>query len=628
MLSPRVPAALLLLAAASACNDVPVAQLPFSLKVTKTEASASPIKVDFLWLVDSTPSMCQEQAQLARSLNAFVSEIESFVAIDYRIAFISQDMLTPGRIGVFRAETTRSFPFSCGERVNQVCVSPAELAKASPWLEKVTPQCASGDCGCANLGAGWECDHKGSAKTVLNCNGSFNSACVRSCANDAECDTSLEGPEAGVACAGDPSRCVFTCDYEAGPGSPGVCVRRPDTAACPDSDALRERVIAGAGTVCANGDDCSDAAPCADGSACEPPTVPWLTRKTANDYMKCMGIVGADQKRGSFLEQDLNAVLYALSDEEGAPNREQAQRFVRDDAYLVVVMVTDEDDCSMNQCGVDPADGVWKCGYGLPEIEYETCSCLSDARAGGPPGKALLPVADAVNRIKSLKADPGKVLVAAIAGDSTAEDPAQRAEDRTLYRQSKCSQCPDPSDRHFALAGTSICDSSLGKASYAGRLIEFVEAFGQNGVVANICADEGLGPALHTIADRVIRVFTKVCLPRPIAAGESLVVQTLGPRGTCRNGSACCSTASAACDLGACADGSACVPEARQLAPGTQEGSPTYQLTTSADCASVALAPSQPTPNAVIFNAVLPPGTQVQVDYEADYLGRVGVSTR
>ncbi len=619
-----VLATCLVAASLVACNDVPVAATPFSLKVTKTEANSKPIKVDFLWLVDNTPSMCQEQSQLADSLKEFLSKIEGFVALDYRIAFVTQDMLTPGSIGAFRAQKTTEFPYACAEKELQVCLREGQLDTPSDALNKVKPLCATPNCDCGNLGGDWKCDAQDSPKKVLNCNGTFNSSCQRLCTQDSECDATFIGEAEGAACAADPSKCVFKCLSPSDDKTQTGCVRRPDTASCPSTEDLRRLVIEGAGNVCDNGDSCDDATPCADGSACAPPPVPWLTRKTANDYIKCLGIVGAEQRITATLEQDLNAVLYSLSEAEGSPNREQAKRFLREDAYLVVVMVTDEDDCSMNRCGVDPKDGIWKCGHELRKEAYATCSCLQDARAGGKPEEALMPVASAINQIKALKSDPGRVLVAAIVGDSTATDPQQKAEERDAYRKSKCSQCTNPADKHPLLSYTYVCQAGGGKADYAGRIVEFVEAFGQNGILTNLCNDEGIKPALDTIANRIIRVFTKVCLPRPVASDENLVVQTIGPAGTCADGSACCRQTSQSCAAPeACGDGSACTPTLTSLEPGEVADTPTYQLTLSGDCASVSLDEATPSKNAVIFNSLLPPGTGIQIDYEADYEGRV-----
>jgi hypothetical protein len=56
--------------------------------------------VDFLFVVDNSGSMCQEQAALTRTLEAVVPTLSR---LDYRIAVISTDMRTEGQQGRFLA---------------------------------------------------------------------------------------------------------------------------------------------------------------------------------------------------------------------------------------------------------------------------------------------------------------------------------------------------------------------------------------------------------------------------------------------------------------------------------------------------------------------------------------------
>lgn len=170
-----------------------------------------------------------------------------------------------------------------------------------------------------------------------------------------------------------------------------------------------------------------------------------------------------------------------------------------------------------------------------------------------------------------------------------------------------------------------MCTSKAGKADYGSRYVEFVQGFGKNGILTNICSDEGVGPALDTIADRIIRVLTRICLPKPLvataselplsqqAAESGLVVKKVGPEGTCTDGAACCVKNSTACnDPIECADGAACVPTEKILEYGEVQGEETYQIQVASDCE---LTPQR---HAVFFNFLLAPGSGVIIDYQAE----------
>jgi hypothetical protein len=305
-----------------------------------------------------------------------------------------------------------------------------------------------------------------------------------------------------------------------------------------------------------------------------------------------VGVVGAEQRIEANLEQGINAALYAL--DKTGPNKEQAKAFLRDDAYLVIVFISDEDDCS-----VAPYKS-------LKSEQYGKCICIPDTQQDPVKGK-LLPPIEGANLIKAFKSDPALVLVAAIVGDSTAKDPEVQDVERTLYTSSKCGICENPDDKHPRLFNTYICHSSSGKADYGRRYREFVGRFGKNGIMTNICDDAGIGPALETIADRIIRVFTKICLPKPIKDKETLKVIKLGPKGACSDDNPC----SIGQGQKACEDGSKCVLEEKILSETPDEDNESYQILVSSDCPEISGK------KAVFFNFLLEPGTVVSIDYLA-----------
>ena len=216
-------------------------------------------------------------------------------------------------------------------------------------------------------------------------------------------------------------------------------------------------------------------------------------------------------------EMGLKAAWYALNPE--GENAAQAKAFLRPDAYLLVVIVSDEDDCSadktlgndMNRCTC------LRDKYGCPSNPYGEC----DPKKKGP----LLPVTEIVSNLKSLKKDPAMVLFAAITGEPILGDKngvtPSTDEKATLarYYQCKCQQ--------YGLKATYnyICKSTQGLADFGGRYVEAARCFGKtNGVVSNICNDKGLEDALEDIVRRFSPLFARICLPRPLNPDDQLTV--------------------------------------------------------------------------------------------------------
>ena len=580
---------------AQSCNNVPVAGLQnsFSLKVNVLQKNTEPVKVDILWVIDNSASMCQEQASLGDSFDEFLKRISSFVNIDYRIAVVTTDVLSDGA-GAFESEPAGEFPFACAQTEIRYCLRGEDNMCTQGYSDPALPPAGP-------LGDNWTCDAPDKVKNITNCNGSLNSKCRKLCNTHAECDSQFFGADQAAACAADDSACRYKCLIPSGDPSNSGCVLRPQTDNCPSKEDLYNILIKKSGRdpnkgLCpTNNEDvipCIVGEQCPDGSQCPRPAA-FLTPATAELYFKCVGVVGAEQHNNANLEQGLNAAIFAL-DRQGM-NSAQAKEFLRKEAYLVLVFVSDEDDCSV-------ADGLT-----LKKEQYGTCTCLSDTNGGGK----LRPVSEAANRIKALKEDPGRVLVAAIVGDSTSDDPTTIEQDRVSYFESKCSDCADKTQQHPLLFNTYICESTAGKADYGSRYVEFVQRFGKNGILTNICSDAGVAPALDKIADRIIRVFTKICLPRPIQEQESLEIRKLGPAGTCGDGTPCCGKGAKDCpDPEECADGTECVANAGEpLLQSEEQDTQTYRIAVSSDC------PEAAGKKAVFFNFLLEPGSGVSIDY-------------
>ena len=446
------------IAPGAGCNHEPVKGLEssFTLKVQKASGTGDPIPIDFLWVVDNSSSMCEEQLSLTQSFDTFTNRLESFFQIDPRLAVTTHDVqCAVDNINIFSSKGTfntvpaTAFPPPCQERRIRRCFADDACTNMDCV---VRGECLLGDptCSCGGPQGEWTCRHPNTESCLVNPNGTVNSQCVRHCTTDEECVTLF----------GDPS---YICQKPSANQADWGCIRPPATSDCPA-------------------------------------TVPPVLDKTNISQFPCAATVGVNQEKCYKYEQGMNAALLAI--DPTGPNAAQALGFLRPEAYLVIIFISDEDDCSI------------AAGKTVSEDDYDTCALLPTTDQGGP----LVPVGHFVNRFKSLKQDPGKVIVAAIDGDSTATDPAQVDADRTAYTASK-------GDPKVCFHQTFICLSDNGRADYGKRYQALADSFGPNGIYTNICKDTGIGPALDAIADTIIKVLNQICLPKPILDPASLVVK-------------------------------------------------------------------------------------------------------
>jgi hypothetical protein len=212
------------------------------------------------------------------------------------------------------------------------------------------------------------------------------------------------------------------------------------------------------------------------------------------DVFSCIAALGDG---GCGFEHQLASVLRALGADGQPPPGENAG-FLRPDAFLMVVLITNEDDCSAPPDSAlfdstsalisDPLGPLqsYRCnefghvcgGHAPPRTPTGptdltgTCRSAEDGR--------LLRVADAVAALKQLKADPSKVLVAAIAGppDPYVVDLAPPAlPDVTMW----------PVIAHSCTSNEA--DGSVTYGDPSVRIAAWVDAFGGNGMFQTICGD-------------------------------------------------------------------------------------------------------------------------------------------
>jgi len=222
------------------------------------------------------------------------------------------------------------------------------------------------------------------------------------------------------------------------------------------------------------------------------------------DVFSCMARLG-DQ--GCGFEHQFASVLKAL---------EGNDKFVRPNAFLSIIMITNEDDCSAppdsdlfdpsSRLVADPLGPLasYRCNeYGhrcngmsppraAADLTAANCTSAEDGR--------LMKVAEAITRTKALKADPAKIIVAAIAG------PVTPYTVRMVPSQGAGGIMEDqPAVAHSCMQNNGeYADPSI-------RIKEWTDAFGQNGVFLPICAPD-FRMALTRIAAEIGKVIGPKCV--------------------------------------------------------------------------------------------------------------------
>jgi len=272
------------------------------------------------------------------------------------------------------------------------------------------------------------------------------------------------------------------------------------------------------------------------------------------DVFSCIAALGST---GCGFEHQFAAILRALG-ADGRPAPAENQGFLRPDAYLAIIMLTNEDDCSEGQ-GVPLFDtsantniasqlgppANFRCnefghmcdsGSGTyahpsrsaPNSDVTAMVTYPGCRSNDQEGY-LLSVADVANRIKALKSDPGQVAVVSIQGPSTPYTVTWKAPS-TSDTSCGAASCPWPVIAHSCTAS----DSSF--ADPGVRTAEFVQAFGANGMVLPICSDN-YGPSMDRVASLIKGMLGPTCIPgrvgiNPKTGGPDCKVTSHTPNGT------------------------------------------------------------------------------------------------
>ncbi len=337
---------------AQSCNSHSVEPFSENIVAEKVEAvgSTAANKVDILWVVDNSGSMCEEQAQLRQNFNNFIDQIIEF-GVDFNLAVITTDMMAADESGRFQ-----------------------------------------------NIPDG------------------------------------VPGPA-----------CTVQVDISSCPGVLGADTTRPENV---NPAALPPLVIRSTDPRYRN----------EDGS---------LNAEKLRTEFACNATTGT---RGNGFEMGLESVRTALSP---ALLETVNRDFLREDAYLAIIFLTDENDCSDNNQ--------------LNKTNGNVCEWERDR---------LVPPQDYIDAISALKTDPSRLILAGI----IAPDNGVRYD--------------TPQEVGFS------CSSSLG-TGYAGyRYESVINAFPANNI-SNICAEGAFSSALDAIGRLIVESLDSKCLADPPVTCDS-----------------------------------------------------------------------------------------------------------
>jgi len=221
------------------------------------------------------------------------------------------------------------------------------------------------------------------------------------------------------------------------------------------------------------------------------------------DISTLFGCLAALGDRGCGFEHQFESTRLALERARNPADPDNGG-FLRDDAALAIVMLTNEDDCSAPPDSTlfdptqmhlrDPLGGInsYRCNefghlcggqpppHSVPDGQMVTLTGCVPAEDKG----RLTRVADFIAFVKGLKRDPRKIFVAALAGPP---EPYTVTTHNMTFGDGTMEVQPV-----IAHSCTTAADSSF--ADPVVRIKTWVDAFGANGVLENICTGDLGGP--------------------------------------------------------------------------------------------------------------------------------------
>ncbi|HSZ81400.1 MAG TPA: hypothetical protein VLA14_03910 [Polyangia bacterium] len=240
---------------------------------------------------------------------------------------------------------------------------------------------------------------------------------------------------------------------------------------------------------------------------------------------EALACVAVQADVGCQFPHPLASVLRALG-LDGMPGPPANAGFLRPGAFLSIILLTNQDDCSAPpDAGLFDPDSQ-RVGDPLGPLTSFRCAEYGLLCGGAPPSRTmagtltgcqsaedgtLTKVSDIVASLKTLKADPNMILIAALAGPP-----------EPVTVQLGPPGLPNDPSPWPSLAPS--CTSPDGVAARPGvRIEQWVYAFGHNGVLATPC-DDSYASSLQSIAQSIAAVLGPPCLDAKIAT-------TTGPHG-------------------------------------------------------------------------------------------------
>jgi hypothetical protein len=246
------------------------------------------------------------------------------------------------------------------------------------------------------------------------------------------------------------------------------------------------------------------------------------------EAFKCVADQGVE---GCGLEAPLEAAWRALD-----PQKNRNPGFLRKDALLAIVFITDEDDCSMQLRGNTPPFFTRPdvpIGVRCADLAFACAEHGAGAWHGGkrtqckPRSDYLVSVDEYVKRFASLKTNKERIIMAAISGPDAALELIPTGDDTKFAIFPSCS-------RQDKTTGNML------EADPALRLNAVVRAF--SGQHTAVC-EADFGPALQKIGERIIASLGGQCVISPLLLRNDGIACKRGVPGcrmpSCKPGETC-----------------------------------------------------------------------------------------
>jgi hypothetical protein len=244
------------------------------------------------------------------------------------------------------------------------------------------------------------------------------------------------------------------------------------------------------------------------------------------DQFRCMAELGID---GCGFEQHLESMRSALTNGDNGD-------FLREDAFLAVIFIQDEDDCSASDADIfgggigDDRDSEFGEYSSFRCFEFGTSCEPANERSFGPrdncesddDSQYIAQVSEYISFLQGLKDDPSQVIVAAVTGPTGPVTVAEDPDRDQIWVPPACVVC-EGGGSDCEAATHSQAQDALVAAAPGIRMNTLLQGFPQRSTFQNICTydpdidDVDLSGALVKIADLVKRVVGNPCLEGNLA---------------------------------------------------------------------------------------------------------------